>query len=74
MNTEVITLLVDGEWRLQYHERGSSVQYWLLHSCEDHCGAWWTTRFLNRINDPCETCGGVCPEALQGMYNMMEFL
>ena len=63
----------DSGWKLtQAEDELKVMKYWVFHQCED--GQYWVERYWSIISEPCECCGSVCPEGLQGLYNMLEYL
>ncbi len=68
----IVTLLEDSGWRLRCYNP-STPEYWVAHSCQGLNGSI-ITRYLKFIADPCEACGSVCPEGIQGVYMMMAYL
>ena len=67
------TLYKEGSWELMYRE-DSSLRYWLAHWCETPNGKWRSVRYHDGTDYPCERCKSVCPENLQGLYLMMEYV
>ncbi len=46
--------------------------HWLGHYCSVNRATHF--RYLGNIDTPCEECGSVCPDGMQGMFRMLEFL
>jgi hypothetical protein len=69
--TEVV--FEDSEWKLKRDPKFTGVlEYWLAHQCEDQQHN--IQRYFTIISDPCGYCGSTCPEGLQGLYLMLEYL
>jgi hypothetical protein len=71
--TEV--LFEDNGWELKRDLESYAsdpMKYWISHQCEGKL--YPTLRAFSVLNGPCECCGSVCPEGLQGLYLMMEYL
>ena len=65
----------DSGWKLKRdpeHEARTRVKYWISHQCEGK--RYEVQRYFSIISEPCGYCGSVCPEGLQGLYNMLEYL
>ena len=65
-------LYEEDNWELRDTENIGHDRYLLTHPCP--VSTYEIIRYGRLIHRPCGFCGGVCPDGLQGLYNILAVL